>query len=134
MVLMLVSLWGFIKRNIPHFLSLGIPLLFIPFLYFEQLIDPVLIPKFLAFTGFLIIYSLFLLRSRIKLQKALWPVINNLFVKLFFGYFIISVLSLVYSVNPSEGFFEVAKIGLFLIYLILILIHLSYRIVRYLSL
>ena len=119
---MLVSLCGFIKRNIPHFLSLGIPLLIIPFLYFEQLIDPVLTPKFLAFAGFLIIYSIFLLHSRIKLQRAQWPIINNLFVKLFFGYFIISVLSLVYSVNPSEGFFEVAKIGLFLLYLILILV------------
>ena len=122
----MLTLWASlglrIKSNGHHFFSIGIPLLLIPFLYSNRLLDPVLIPKFLAFAVFLVIYGIATVYRLFNNREAHFAILRTDLVKYFVAYFIISAGSLTYSVNVSEGLFEVAKIGLFLIYLILLLI------------
>jgi O-antigen ligase len=88
--------------------------LILPFVYYRSAQDPSLLPRLLILASFLIGYSIY----HFFLQKTTIPIghfLKNPVMILGGLYLVMSVLSLFFSLNKSEGLFDIAKTGLTLI-------------------
>ena len=88
--------------------------LLLPLLYFDNLIDPVLIPRFL-FLAIVLSVSFLVITTRALFGRfrILKRIVTNSPFLFACGYFIISLLSLSWAINPIDGLFESLKAGLF---------------------
>ncbi len=103
-----------------HFLFLiltGFSVLVLPFITVKAALDISLIPRLLAICLLLAIITLALLHKRFYpladfsvLKKAAFPV--------YAGFFVVSIISLAFALNPSAGFFDLTKVFMFLVLLI----------------
>jgi len=112
------------KSNLPGKLLIVIPALLIPLIYSKKTVDPVLLPKFLAFSFYLLFFLALIFYSRTakKINFDLSILKNNLF-KSYFGYFMLTGISLFFTINLADGFFEWIKIFLFFSFLIFCVIY-----------
>jgi len=108
----------FSRKRFADIFIVGIPLLVIPFLYSKQLIDPVLIPKFLAFSIYLLFFLFFISRKYARGNTGIFSIIKNGLFLFYLLYFLIAGISLCYTSNFAEGLFEWLKIGLSFIFLL----------------
>ena len=88
-------------------------IVFIPFVYSEKLIDPVLLPRQIYLSSFLIIVLYFIYRKNktgeLIFSKSIFK--SNLF-KAFLGFFLISFISATYSISVSESLYTTSKYGI----------------------
>ena len=86
---------------------------FLPLVYSKSLIDPVLLPRQIYLSSFLIIILYFLYRKNktgeLVFSKSILK--SNLF-KVFLGVFLISLISVTYSISLSESLYTTSKYGI----------------------
>lgn len=96
-----------------------IPLFLIQVLYSSKTIDPVLLPKYVAFSFYVLFVSgLTLYHAFVKKVNYDYAILRRNVFKYFAGYLIISAISLLVSRNPADGIFEWCKIALFFSFLL----------------
>lgn len=86
---------------------------FIPVFYYKDAMDITLMPRLLVVSGFLAIMSVLLLRGKnlatmdfTPLRSALFPVTA--------AYLLITIISVVWAVNPRESYFDMVRTSMFL--------------------
>ena len=86
---------------------------FLPLVYSKSLIDPVLLPRQIYLSSFLIIILYFLQKKNksgeLVFSKSILK--SNLF-KVFLGFFLISLISATYSISVSESLYTTSKYGI----------------------
>ncbi len=85
----------------------------IPFVYSEQLIDPVLLPRqlYLALFQILVIGFIYINFKKKKINLN-YSIFQSTLFKVFFGFVIINFISSFWSVSQSESIYVSSKIGL----------------------
>lgn len=92
-------------------------ILIIPVIYYEEVIDQVLMPRFTALAVMLFLFYLFfLLRPKYNLPDT--GLLKSGIVISWILYAFISIISLINAVNPVEGLFDISKTFLFLFFLL----------------
>lgn len=90
----------------------------VPLFLYKPAIDVTLVPKFMVLSSLLLFYVLiFLVFGKYKIPIP--SLFKTLPVIFWAGFILISVLSLFVAINPHEGFFDILRIGLSFIYLII---------------
>lgn len=108
------------------FVLLGISVLFIPFFGLSSTIDPVLMPRFFAWTILSLVLSFFfLIRLCISPDSIDRSILRRIIFPVFLAYFLFSMISLTKAVNLTEGLYEVLKISVSIVYLFLAAVILS---------
>ena len=97
---------------------IGTPILLIPFFYSTQLLDPALIPKFLATAIYLTIFLFIISRKIARSKTGFFPIVRNRLFLFYILYFFVAGVSLCYTSNFADGLFEWLKIGLSFIFLV----------------
>ncbi len=92
--------------------------LFIPFFYYKPVVDPTLVPKFMALAILMLFYVLVFLVFR-KLQMQVGVLFRSWPVWFWTGFIILSVISLFAAINPLEGWFDILRLTLSLLYLVI---------------
>lgn len=95
-----------------------IALIIIPNLYFEQIMDPTLIPRFTAL-AILLLFALLFLTLKKQTKKDFSNVLKQPIVLLYFAFFALSAISLFNAHLPSEGIYDVLKS--FLMFMLLVI-------------
>lgn len=100
-----------------------VPILIIPFIYSGSLIDPALLPRFLAFATYLLAFLLLLMRqgSSNNISQG-FGIISNKFFQAYFALVLISGVSLFYTSNFADGLFEWLKLILGFTFLMLLVV------------
>ncbi len=104
---------SFISRGISGLKSsflVWFPLIIILLIRSKLTLDPVLLPRFILLSGFLLGISIFILLRKIVLRDQVFYKKNNIFFKAFIIYVIVSVFSFLISSNVSDAIFEFQKI------------------------
>jgi len=105
-------------NNFSYFVLIGPVILLIPFLFSKSTIDPVLLPRFLAWSVFLsILITTITLESRWNLSHYNLGVFRRPIFLVFICYLIITALSLFNTINFSEWIFEWLKLFMSLTFL-----------------
>jgi len=113
-----------VRSTITDTLILVIPILVIPFIYTEKLIDPVLIPRFLALAIFLLPFLLLIMHKYSEDKSGqIFAIINNAVFLAYFSLIIVSGISLFYSTNFADGLFEWFKLILSFTFLLLVVVY-----------
>jgi len=113
-----------VRSIVTDILILVIPILVIPFIYTEKLLDPVLIPRFLALAIFLLPFLLLIIRRHSGDKSGqTFAIINNAVFLSYSLLIIVSGISLFYSTNFADGLFEWLKLFLSFIFLLLLVVH-----------
>jgi O-antigen ligase len=93
--------------------------LILPLLYSAKTPDPVLMPRYIFLSGFLLLFTLYFF----VLRKTVIPYSYSLLLKIVFSagiaFVVWNAIAASSSVNPQEAFFEIAKQLLFLLALFL---------------
>jgi O-antigen ligase/Tfp pilus assembly protein PilF len=86
----------------------GVLIILLPVFYLNHAIDTVLMPRLLLLDLLLLVFSIFLLlKGQIKATDL--SLLRNAVLVASFSYFLITAVSLVFALNPHEGFFDVVK-------------------------
>jgi len=113
-----------VRLIITDVLILVIPILVIPFIYTEKLIDPVLIPRFLVFALYLIPFLLFTMRRHSGNDSGhLFSIVKHRVFLAYFALISVSGISLFYATNFADGLFEWLKLILSFTFLLLLVVH-----------
>lgn len=110
------------SSRLNSFFFIATTVFLIPFIYLQDKFDPVLLIRFIALSGFLLIMLTVLFIQR-KAQSQPQVISDYSFLqRLIFpasaGYFIFSAISLFHCINLSEGIFELSKIFISVVLLV----------------
>ncbi len=92
--------------------------LLIPAYYYKPAVDVTLIPKFMVLSGLLLIFVLIFLISGAP-QVSFLSLFKRWTVRLWAGFIIISLLSLTAAINPQEGVFDIMRVIISFLYLLI---------------
>lgn len=96
-----------------------IPALLIPLIYSKSTVDPALLPKFAAFSIYILFFLIAILYSGVVKKNNFNPsILRSNLISFFLGYVIACGISLLSTTNLADGIFEWAKIFLFFCFLI----------------
>lgn len=112
---------GKLFTNFDFFILTSISVLFIPFFGLSLTIDPVLMPRFCVWgiMTFVLLVS-FIVQLWLKPENSNYSVIRRSVLIAFLGYLLFSMISLIKAANITEGIYEILKIFLSIIYLIIV--------------
>jgi len=118
-----------LKKTLNHFdffILTCVTVLFIPFFGLSSTIDPVLTPRFLAWSiaVFLLLVS-FLIQLCKNSDKIDYSILRRMIFPAFLGYLLFSLISLTKALNITEGIYEILKLLVSIVYVFLATIILS---------
>ena len=118
---------NFIKLNsLPTYILVGVTIIFIPLLFSNSTIDPVMTPRFLALSVFLLLVSFFIWTNLIGNHfTAYFSLYRRIIFSALIFYLFVSLISLTRAINFVDGIFEIAKVFLSIILLFIATIILS---------
>ncbi|HEX8517406.1 MAG TPA: O-antigen ligase family protein [Bacteroidia bacterium] len=112
------------KSTLLNRLLVIIPVVLIPLIISGKTIDPALLPKFMAFSIYLLFFgALILYRCFFSPSTPKVNILQNFLFLVFTGFIISAALSLLQSRNPADGIFELLKHSSFLIFLMFTVIY-----------
>jgi O-antigen ligase/Tfp pilus assembly protein PilF len=86
----------------------GVLIILLPVFYLNHAIDTVLMPRLFLLDLLLLVFGIFLLlKGQIKATDL--SLLRNAVLVASFSYFLITAISLIFALNPHEGFFDVVK-------------------------
>lgn len=93
---------------------LGLLLLVSPFVYTEEILDPVFVSRILFFSAVLIPFVLYFL-FRINKHRSDNSIFANTIVWVYLGYVLLTGVSVIMSINTGEGIWEFLRVCVFFI-------------------
>jgi len=104
-------------NNMTNWLMLLVLLL--PLLYSTKTPDPVVTPRHIFLSGFLLLFLLYFFAMRKTVVRYSFPLLLKIVFGAGIGFAVWNVVAAASSINPQESFFEIAKQLLFLVALFL---------------
>ncbi len=102
-----------------------VPILVIPLLYLKTLLDPGLLSRYIALDVFLFVFCMF---SLFRAKRESITLLNNPFIYTYLIYLIICFISLNYSINKADGWFDFFRTSLgFLLIVFTVLFYSNYK-------
>ena len=115
-----------IFRFLATFSFFGISVLIIPFLFTYLTIDPVLIPRFLTLAILLLLFTIYISIQSVKpISNIDFSIVRRIIFPAFICFLFFSALSLIKAINITEGMFELTKIFLAILFLLVATIMLN---------
>ena len=100
------------KTSNPTWFYIAFPIISIALAYSNNTVDTVLMPKYICFSIFTLIITVFAYIKSIKNKEAFNTVKTPIFFKVYVVYLLASLIGLQSSINYADGIFEWCKLVL----------------------
>ncbi|MCB9361144.1 MAG: O-antigen ligase family protein [Flavobacteriales bacterium] len=101
------------KGNVLNKILIILPAFVIPLIYSKLTVDPVLLPKYLFFSIYLLFFLFVVFFIKPKDKKIDLSIFKSNIFKIYLSYIILTAVSLFYTINLTDGIFEWLKLFLF---------------------
>lgn len=92
-----------------HYIFLGFIVIALPLIHYKPSLEIIMMPRVFALSAFLMLFSFFYL-TFLKSSSLKLSVLRHKFFWVMAGWVLISLISLLFAINPIEGIYDIIKV------------------------